>query len=296
MLFSILVPTYNNGATIYGTISSALEQDYNGEYEVIVVNNASTDNTLEVLRSFKDKKLKIYSNNKTVHMFENHNLCLQYAKGDYVLFCHSDDRLLPSALSIITKRLVERNFPQRYMLNGRSMFADFSYTTHCWGINIPYNTPISGMWAKYVFLNCAFSPSGTCYHRESILKMGGFPIIEGTTASDWVFEVDAAFHYWEYEMMDRIFFIRTQASTVSRWSKEEEQLIWSRGARYFYSKCTPEEKCEIENFWLTYSIPHWNCIFLTKERRLAMQMSKYKKNPFRIRKLIKWLFIKWNIV
>ena len=100
MLFSILIPTYNNEQTIARAISSSLNQDYAGDYEIIVVNNASTDSTLQKIREFTDPRLKVFTNTLTVHMYENHNLCIQHAKGDYVIFCHSDDELCPSALKI----------------------------------------------------------------------------------------------------------------------------------------------------------------------------------------------------
>ena len=292
MLFSILIPTYNNESSIADAISSALEQVYDSESEVIVSNNASTDETLEIINSFHDSRLKVISNEQTVHMYENHNILLNYAKGDYVIFLHADDTLLPHALSIIAKRLQERDFPIQYMLNGRSMYADFSYNSHCSGVDIPLNSPISGAWGKLLFLKGAFSPSGTCFSRAAMVQNGGFPIIPGTFASDWIFELDAIFHNWEYEMIDRLLFVRTQASTFQKMTKSEVELVWDTAAQWYYSKCSQLEQKEIEQYWLFHALPHWDCIFMTKERRLTKQMSKYKKNPLRISKLVKWLLIK----
>ena len=97
-------------------------------------------------------------------------------------------------------------------------------------------------------------------------------------------------------MIDRLLFVRTQASTFQKMTRTEVKSVWDTAAQWYYSKCSQLEQKEIEQFWLFSDLPHWDCIFLTKERRLARQMSKYKQNPLSIKKLIKWLFIKWNII
>ena len=296
MLFSVLIPTYNNEDTIANAIYSAIRQDYNQDYEIIVVNNASTDCTKEVISKINDQRLMVYANRETLSMYENHNICLKYAKGDYVIFLHADDILMPHALSIIAKRLQERDFPTHYMLNGRSMYADFSYNSHCLGVDFALNSPISGAWGKLLFLKCAFSPSGTCFSRAAMAQNGGFPIIPGTFASDWIFELDAVFHNWEYEMIDRLLFVRTQASTFQKMSELDVKSVWDTAAKWYYSKCSQLEKIEIEKYWLSHTLPLWDCIFMTKEKKLEIQMNQYKKNPLRIRKLIKWLFIKWSFI
>ena len=107
MLFSILIPTYNNEKTIAKTIESALNQDYKGDYEIVIVNNASTDATLSVIESYDDAKIKLITNPSTVHMYENHNICIENALGDYVVFCHSDDELMPEALKILAKKITK---------------------------------------------------------------------------------------------------------------------------------------------------------------------------------------------
>ena len=105
MLFSILIPTYNNASTIGKTIESALCQDYKGEYEIVIVNNASTDQTLDIINSYNDSKIKCITNTSTVHMYENHNICIRHSQGKYVVFCHADDLLVPEALKILAKKI-----------------------------------------------------------------------------------------------------------------------------------------------------------------------------------------------
>ena len=223
MLITIAIPTYNNEKTIAKAIKSALEQDYNDEYEVLVVNNASKDGTKDVIDSFKDDKLRIVINKETCDMYSNHNVCLKEATGDYVLFCHSDDELFPNALTILAAKIKERGFPPRYILWGHSLFRDF-YPSVIHGEQ-QVNTMFSGEAAVRCFAMGGLTPSGTCYSRQSLLEIGGFPSSNSKAPEmDWVIMVLAAFNYFEFEMIDRIYFKRMDASTAVRGMTEEEWI------------------------------------------------------------------------
>ena len=87
MLFTIAIPTYNNVSTIKNAIDSALNQDYNQDYEVLVVNNASTDSTLEEISAYTGSKIRIVSNERTVDLFQNHTICFNEAKGFSISLC-----------------------------------------------------------------------------------------------------------------------------------------------------------------------------------------------------------------
>lgn len=223
MIITIAIPTYNNGETIEKAISSALNQDYREDYEILVVNNASTDRTHEIIETFTDCKIRHVVNKKTVDMYSNHNICLKEAKGDYVLFCHGDDELLPNALTIITDRIKERKYPKRYILWGHSLYSDF-YPSIFHG-NQMSNTMFSGEAAVRCFLDGGLTPSGTCYSRQALVEMGGFPSSNSKApAMDWVIMVLTAFNCFEYEMVDRLYFKRTDASTAVRSLTNKEQI------------------------------------------------------------------------
>ena len=81
MIFTIAIPTYNNADTLETCIKSCLAQDFEKEYEVLVVDNNCTDNTSEILEKFKNK-IQITRNKETVSMFDT--TPLQDAIGDYV--------------------------------------------------------------------------------------------------------------------------------------------------------------------------------------------------------------------
>lgn len=235
MLFTIAIPTYNNASTVLEAVKSALNQDYNDEYEILIVNNASTDDTAKVLGSLCDSRIRIVTNQVTVDLFQNHNVCFQEAKGDYVLFCHSDDILLPNALRILAEKIIQRGYPSRYILWGRSMFRDYYQVIKSAGYGL--NQIICGEKALECFVRIyGLTPSGTCYSRKSILEIGAFPTMKTkTTPLDWYIMVWAIFNFFEMEMIDRIIFIRKFASTaknvpksrISSDSKDVFDILWN---------------------------------------------------------------------
>lgn len=94
-LVSICIPTYNRAGMISEAIKSALGQSYR-RIEVIVVDNASTDTTEEVVAGFSsDPRLKYTRNEKNLGLFGNFNRCIEVASGDLIHILHSDDSMDP---------------------------------------------------------------------------------------------------------------------------------------------------------------------------------------------------------
>ncbi len=241
MLITIAIPTYNNEETIAKAIQSALNQDYEDKYEVLIVNNASKDKTQSVIESFSDKKIRVVINKETYDMYSNHNICLREAKGDYVLFCHSDDELLSNALSIVTERIRERKCPQKYILWGHSIYNDY----------FPYirlgdqdtNRMFSGSASIKCFLCGGLTPSGTVYSRKTLLDIGGFPLSKTRSPEmDWAILIIASFAGFEFEMIDRLYFKREFASTATNISKDEWTEIHKDTYRILFSEISEAQK------------------------------------------------------
>ena len=89
MKFSIIIPAYNIEKYIEKCIESILNQTYNN-YEIIIINDGSTDNTLKKIKKYeKDNVIIIDQNNKGLS--ESRNIGVKKAKGDYILFVDGDD-------------------------------------------------------------------------------------------------------------------------------------------------------------------------------------------------------------
>jgi glycosyltransferase involved in cell wall biosynthesis len=96
-LVSVIIPAYNASAWITETISSVLEQDFN-DYEIIVVNDGSTDETADVIASFGDKVKCIHKKNGG--QASARNAGIKIAKGKYIAFLDSDDLWIKEKLKL----------------------------------------------------------------------------------------------------------------------------------------------------------------------------------------------------
>jgi glycosyltransferase involved in cell wall biosynthesis len=100
--FTIIIPTRNRAETLYWTIKTCLEQDYDN-YEIIVSDNNSLDNTKEVVLSFNSDKIKYYRIENTISMTQNFEYALSLVNEGYVSIIGSDDALMPNALYMADK-------------------------------------------------------------------------------------------------------------------------------------------------------------------------------------------------
>lgn len=101
-LVSICVPTFNAAKTLSYTLDSLLNQEY-PNLEIIIVDNASTDETKEIsLKYVKEHGFKYYQNNENIGPVDNLTKCIELAKGEYTAIFHADDYYMPK---IIKKQL-----------------------------------------------------------------------------------------------------------------------------------------------------------------------------------------------
>lgn len=96
---SVVIPTYNAEAFIKNTIESVLRQTY-PDFECIVVDDGSTDSTLEVLNSISDARIKILRQKNSGGPARPRNVGLMAAQGDYIFLLDADDIMLPEKLAI----------------------------------------------------------------------------------------------------------------------------------------------------------------------------------------------------
>lgn len=91
-LVSVCIPVYNGEKFIKEAVETALNQKYDN-LEVIVVDNCSTDSTVEIVKSVNNPKLRLVVNDSNLGMVGNWNKCIKEAKGDYINLLCADDRL-----------------------------------------------------------------------------------------------------------------------------------------------------------------------------------------------------------
>ena len=98
-LVSIVLPTYNRAYLLKRAIQSVLNQTYRN-FELIVVDDGSTDNTKEVVEDFHDKRIRYVAHEKRRGANAARNTGIKLAEGEYVAFQDDDDIWLPRKLEI----------------------------------------------------------------------------------------------------------------------------------------------------------------------------------------------------
>ena len=87
---SVLMPVYNCEKFLKKAIDSILSQTFDN-FEYIIINDGSTDNSLNIIKSYEDKRIKIINNSKNLGISRSLNKGIQQAKGEYIARHDSDD-------------------------------------------------------------------------------------------------------------------------------------------------------------------------------------------------------------
>jgi glycosyltransferase involved in cell wall biosynthesis len=164
---SVLMCAYNTEAYIAQAISSILEQSFT-EFELIIVNDGSTDKTIEVIQSFKDPRIVLFTvQHKGIAAALNYGL--KQAKADYIARFDADDICYHDRLKVQYEYL---NTHSEYFIVGSSAdYVDaegnyiFTYHPPC-----VTNKEIQNIKNKV----CPFVHSSVLYRKEFIIKNGGY--------------------------------------------------------------------------------------------------------------------------
>jgi glycosyltransferase involved in cell wall biosynthesis len=188
-LVSICIPSYNYARYLPHAIESALAQTYPNT-EIIVVDDASTDDSMEVLERYRSNpKVTIFRNEKNVTIAPNHNIAASHASGEYISFLSADDILLPTFLER-TLEVFERFDGGAYDLGLVMSERDYLDSS---GARINFVPFYAGSFvckgekqAKVAMMGNTGAPSLWLVKTRAFHEVGGFNPIYGT-AHDWDF-------------------------------------------------------------------------------------------------------------
>ena len=232
MKFSILIPSHNNENTIKKCIQSALEVHFD-DYEIIVSDTSNKSTTIEYLEKINSSRIKYFHNDTNWSMWENHNFCMSKANGDYFVFLHTDDELLPDALTILDGNLKKLSFPDRIIMCAKSLYHDFTDSLPQKRLDV--NKIIAGEEGICCFLNGGLTPSGTCLSRSFYSLVGGYYNIQVSPVnSDCLSMLKAVFYGFKVFFINDILFLRqTNGTPFDFNSKELSKSIYKNTIEYF---------------------------------------------------------------
>jgi len=159
MFFSIIITTYNYENYIQESIESALNQDFSGEYEIIVVDDFSTDNTLFILDGY-DSIIRI-NNKRNLSLEVSVNKGIKKATGKYIVRLDADDCLEDFFLSEMYKHIENEN--TFYYGNYTTISENGSYLSKVNLIDFDKNE---------VECRGDFLATGTIYPKKMLVNVG----------------------------------------------------------------------------------------------------------------------------
>ena len=104
ILFSVIIPTFNNSRFLKLAIESVLSQTYTN-FEILIINNNSTDDTSRIISSFNDFRISEFKINNSGVIAKSRNMGIRLSKGEWICFLDSDDKWYKSRLETILKNI-----------------------------------------------------------------------------------------------------------------------------------------------------------------------------------------------
>ena len=178
MLVSVIIPAYNIDQYLAETLDSALAQTYS-HFEVMIVNDGSTDRTLEIAQEYaaKDDRIRVISQpNQGVSLARNHGI--RETTGELVAFLDGDDRWHPTKLSAHVKHF--KSFGQNVQSTEASSlgmsFAKVTFITSTGNPTKQYsNSKLTNIEPKDFYIeNLAITPSNVVIRRSVLDRVGYF--------------------------------------------------------------------------------------------------------------------------
>jgi glycosyltransferase involved in cell wall biosynthesis len=206
---SVIVPAYNAARTIMKTIESVQQQTF-PDFELIVINDGSTDRTLELLRTVKDPRIKIFSyENGGVSVARNRGIA--HATGDFLAFIDTDDLWTSDKLELQLAALKQR--PEAGVAYSWTSFMDDQGGAFHGAKSVFYE---GNVYAKLLIGNFLDSGSNPLIRRQAIESVGVFdPKL--THGEDWELYLRLAAR-WPFVVvpLPQIFYRQTSGSAMSK--------------------------------------------------------------------------------
>lgn len=162
-MISVIIPTYNRATMLQSALESALAQDY-PHFEIIVVDDASTDDTTEMLKAYKSVRVIRHEQNKGAAAARNTGI--KAAKGEYVALLDSDDLWVFDKLSRQMAYLLESGVD--------ACVCNTVYRKHNSEQLAPRPLPVNADWAKELVRGLGVNAGSALLVRKSLFDEVGY--------------------------------------------------------------------------------------------------------------------------
>lgn len=168
VMVSVLMTAYNREKFIGEAIESVLANGYH-DFELIIVDDGSTDNTIAIASAYKlkDSRISVYENEKNLGDYPNRNRAASFATGKYLVHVDSDDTMFPDVLAKWIAEMEEK----------KASFGMFIKSGH----NTPFLSHPEATIRTHFFKQAvlSFGPCATIVRRDYFFQMKAFPVSYG---------------------------------------------------------------------------------------------------------------------
>ncbi|WP_321290639.1 glycosyltransferase [uncultured Sunxiuqinia sp.] len=165
---SVIIPLYNKENAVLATIESVLKQEYRN-FECLIVDDGSTDNSLSVISQINDDRVKIFTK-KNGGVSDARNYGIKYASTNNIFFLDADDIITPGCLRSFMQQMTKYPDAEIYTANF-FIERDNKLLTFCSGLQAGYiDNPLKALYYRQIFPR-----TGTTLIRKyCLIQSGGF--------------------------------------------------------------------------------------------------------------------------
>lgn len=274
-LFSILIPTYNREKYIQESVKSVLSQTLQ-DFEIVISDNASTDNTWKTVQNLakKDKKIRIYRQKKNIGSGNNINSLLTKPKGKYAIVLFDDD-------------IIEKSFLEEANNIFKTNDVDYIYVNSYW---IDKNSKIIHKNKKKLYPKKIIERYGLLKDKYSFgicacafKNTGKVRLSDPSLGNDIIFALEHSLNGTGYYCHKNLFYYRFHSGNESQYTDLFERSVPAfDGLKKIYNKLNPKLKKKMEigilnHMYLTFLMS----VFYQSLRKLNFKMFRSRLSLLR---------------
>lgn len=237
-IISIIIPAYNAASFIHTSVDSVLSQSIPNDIEIIIVNDGSTDNTINVVENYMQEHSNIHLiNQKNSGVSGARNSGIEAAQGEFIAFIDADDFISDGCLETIIKRLVNIDEKTEIVYLLSSLFPS-KINCSTWIKRLPNGGVISGKdcFEKVGLMHTVWG----CLYKKAFIEKYNLRFAEGVKNSEdtmYMAECQSYINqveFWPIQFYNYVYREGSASNNVS----EEKLLRYSVGLDYAKKICS----------------------------------------------------------
>lgn len=204
---TVLMPAYNAGLYIAEAIASVLQQTFD-DFELLIINDGSTDNTAAIVESFDDDRI-VLVNQKNQGVAGALNTGLKLSRAPYIARFDADDICYPNRLALQYQFMLAH--PEYHIIGSATDYVD-KEGNHIFNFKAPL-LPQQGI-DRISYKVCPFIHSSVFYRKSSIMEQGGYNIY-AHTFEDHLLWLKVLKNYKGYNMPESLIKVRLNPESVT---------------------------------------------------------------------------------